>query len=161
MHRKQVTVFKLTAVKYSSRIWKTLKTYISDRNSDAAILTHYVCQYCRPILNRNEMPCRCVLNGMETDAVPEELKNLDPLSKQLLQKAKSFQAVYKLGTYSGNVPSYNCLKACRGLMLPLPLEKTKQTLEKVENEPTRLPNPELYIIVNSSPTKKYYLAKSD
>ena len=136
-------------------MWKTLKRRISDKNSHAAILTHYVCQYCRPILNKNKMPCRCVLNGLETEEVPDELKKLDPLSKQLIQRAKAFQAVYRLGTYTGKVPSHNSLKACKGTMffLPLPLEKTVHTLEDVEKKtdgvPVRLPDPELYIIVNS------------
>ena len=55
----------------------------------------------------------------------------------------------------GKVPSHNSLKACKGTMffLPLPLEKTVQTLEeeknKVEGVATGLPDPELCIIVNS------------
>ena len=55
--RKQVTAFKLSEVKFSSDIWKMLKTRMSQMNSDAAVQTHYVCQYCRPILNRSKMPC--------------------------------------------------------------------------------------------------------
>ena len=107
------------------------------------------------------MPNRCVLTGLEVEPVPPELQNLDPLGKQLIQRGKAFQAVYRLGTYSGKVPSHNSLKACKGTMffLPLPLEKTVQTLEEVQNDTdgtlTGLPNPELYIIVNSkSQTKK-------
>ena len=87
--RKQVTAFKLSEVKFSSDIWKMLKTHISQMNSDAAVQTHYVCQYCRPILNRNKMPCRCVLNGLQVETVPQILQRLDPLSKQLIQRAKA------------------------------------------------------------------------
>ena len=96
--------------------------YMSDPG--ATIKTHYVCQYCRPILNQDKLPSRCVLNGLEVE---------DPLSKQLIQKAKAFQAVYRLGTYMGKVPSHNSLKACKGTMffLPLPLEKTVKTMEEV------------------------------
>ena len=37
------------------------------------------------------------------------------------------------------VPSHNSLKACKGTMffLPLPLEKTVQTLEEVQNDTAR------------------------
>ena len=99
------------------------------------------------------MPPRCVLNGLETVPIPEELQKLDPLSKQLIQRAKAFQTVVRLGTYTKKVPTYNSLKACKGSMffLPLPLKKTQETLDKVE---AALAHPELYIVVNSNPTKK-------
>ena len=143
-------------IKFSSPVWKSLKAYMEKRDSDAAKKTHFVCQYCWPRLNRNEMPCRCVLNGLEVEPVPAELESLDPLSKQLIQRAKAFQAVYRLGTYTGKVPSYNSLKACKGTMffLPLPLDKTVETLEEVENKKSRLPDPELFIIVNSKSKSK-------
>ena len=132
--RKQVTGFKFSDNKFSSDIWRTLKSYMSAQESSAAGQTHYVCQYCRPILNKNNMPCRCVLHGLETEHVPSEL--LDPLSKQLIQRSKAFQAVYRLGTYTGNTLSYNSLKACKGTMffLPLPLDKTVQTLEEMAHQ---------------------------
>ena len=115
----------------------------------------YVSTVYRHILNRNSMPNRCVLNGLEVVPIPVELENLDQLSKQLIQRGKTFQAVFRLGTCTGKVPSHNSIKTCKGTMffLPLPLEKTMQTLEKFENKvdgvSVALPNPELFIIVNS------------
>ena len=82
-------------------------------------------------------------------AVPDELKSLDPLSKQLIQQAKVFQAVFRLGTYIGRVPSHNSLKACKGTMffLPLPLDKTSQMLEEIaQGSLAKLLDPELYIL---------------
>ena len=96
------------------------------------------------------MPCRCVLNGLEVEPVPDELKSLDPLSKQLIQRAKTFQAVFRLGTYTGRVLSHNSLKACKGTMffLPLPLDKLSQMLEEIAlGSLAKLPDPELNIIV--------------
>ena len=57
--------------------------------------------------------------------------------------------------YTGKVPTYNSLKACKGTMffLPLPLNKTLETLDDVKKHPSVLPDPELYIIVNGRPTK--------
>ena len=59
---------------------------------------------------------------------------LDPLSKQLIKRSKAFQAVVRLGTYSGKVPSYS-LKAHKGTMFfsSLPLGKTLKTIEDVGN----------------------------
>ena len=72
---------------------------------EADIKTHYVCQYCQPIMNKDSMPSRCILNGLMTEPVPKELDMLDPLSKQIIQRDKAFQAVFRLGTYTGNVPN--------------------------------------------------------
>ncbi len=64
--------------------------------------------------------------------------------------------VIRLGTYTAKVPVYNSLKACKGTMffLPLPFNKTLDTLDQVEaSSDDALPDPELYIIVNGRPTK--------
>ena len=64
------------------------------------------------------------------------------------------QTVVQLGTYTAKVPMYNSLKACKGVMffLPLPLEKTLDIFDEVDNN-VSLASPELYIIVNGKPTK--------
>ena len=80
---------------------------------------------------------------------------------QLIQRAKCYQTVIRLGTYTAKVPIYNSLKACKGTMffLPLPMNKTLETLDQVKDSRTNiagkcwLPNPELFIIVNGKPTK--------
>ena len=77
---------------FTSDMWQILKAYMYMYDTDATEQTHY----CRPILNRNSMPNRCVLNGLEVDLIPVELENLDPLSKQLIQRGKAFQAVLRL-----------------------------------------------------------------
>ena len=124
----------------------------------------FVCTYCRPILNSNNIPNRCVLNGLELDEVPVELSGLDALSKQLIQRAKAFQTVVRLGTYTGKVPTYNSLKACDGAMffLPLPFEKAVQTLEEIGSSSSSvdLPPPELYIIINGKPSKQKVMWRS-
>ena len=113
------------------------------------------------------MPCRCILNGLITEPVPKELLVLDPLSKQLIQRGKAFQAIFRPGTYTGKVPHYNALEACKGTMLflPLPLEKTLKTIEEVHNNKSGeglaglpgLPDSELYIIVNGKPSNNKIL----
>ena len=116
-----------------------------------------MCNYCKSIIRKNKLPPRCVLNGLETVPIQPELSKLDALSSQLIQRAKCYQTVIRLGTYTAKVPVYNSLKACKGTMffLPLPLNKTLQTLDQVEshrNGTSCLPDPELYITVNGKPT---------
>ena len=92
--------------------------------------------------------------------LPKELENLDPLSIQLIQRAKCYQRVIRLGAYTAKVPVYNSLKAYKGtiLFLLLPFEKTLRTLEDIKNDDTNLQAPELYVILNGVPTKKNNMA---
>ena len=160
--KKNLTHFSFTAEKFDSGTWIQLKTYLLEKDPDVYRKTLYVCTHCRPILNANNIPGRCVLNGLFTEPCPEELLNLNALESQFIQRAKCFQTVVRLGTYSGKVPIYNSLKAIKGTMffLPLPLQNTLDRLDEVgfqsatscENK-NGLPDPELYIIVDSRPTK--------
>jgi len=111
-------------------------------------------------LNSNKLPARCILNGLITEPIPEELSTLE---RQLIQKAKGFQTIIRLGTYTGKVPIYNATKALKGtsFFLPLPFDKTLETLESVGN-PSRnlasevydiLPDPQLFILIDGRPTK--------
>ena len=161
--RKAVTSMKNSANKFSSPMWQQLKQHILQQDKDAKIDSLFVCQYCRPCLNSNSMPSRCILNGLVTEPVPGELAHLDALSKQLIQRAKAFQTVVRLGSITAKVPIYNSLQACKGTMffLPLPLKQTLETLQEVQKPDTsaphvatrqsKLPKPELYIIVNGKP----------
>ena len=104
----------------------------------------------------------CVLNGLFTEPCPEELLNLNALESQFIQCAKCFQTIVRLGTYSGKVPFYNSLKTIKGTMffLPLPLQNTLDCLDEVGFQSATscesrngLPDPELYIMVDSHPAK--------
>ena len=77
------------------------------------------------------MPSHCVLNGIYTISVPDELAKLNKLETQLIQRAKCFQTVVRLGTYTGKVPIYNALKAAKGTMFFLPLD-LQNTLERLD-----------------------------
>ena len=94
------------------------------------------------------------------------LKNwqiLTPLETQFIQRAKCFQTVVRLGTYTGKVPIYNRMKAVKGTMffLPLPLQNTLDRLDEAgfrahfstDDIMSTLPDPELYVIVDGRPTK--------
>ena len=75
-------------------MWIQLKNSLLDRDLHVATKTLYVCTHCQPILNENNIPDRCVLNGLYTEPVPEELSNLNALENQFIQQAKCFQIGY-------------------------------------------------------------------
>ena len=108
--RKGVTCVKLSD-SLGSTVWPRIKTYILDHNPTAANDVLYICKYCKPIVRKNKLPPRCVLNGLEVVPIPPELAKLDSLSRQFIQLAKCYQTVVRLGTYTANVPMYNSLKA--------------------------------------------------
>ena len=117
-----------------------------------------MCNYCKQSIKIDNMPPRCVLNGLETVEIKAPLAKLDRLSRQLIQRAKCYQTVVRLGTYTHKVPAYNSLKACKGTMffLPLPFNNTVETVDEVIASKV-LPEPELYIIINGKPTKNNVL----
>ena len=157
--RKSVTRVKLSDDLGHSEIWSDLKEFLLTNNPPAEGETLYMCNYCKHKIKANAMPPRCVLNGLQAVAVPTELAKLDTLSKQFIQLAKCFQTVVRLGTYTCKVPLYNSLKACKGnvFFLPLPFNKTCDTLSDIEGPAKSLPSsiasPQLYILVNGKPTK--------
>ena len=160
--RKSVSVVRLSDDFKSSDVWSELKLYIQSNTPDVVTKMLYMCSYCKALIRKNIMPARCVLNGLQTVPIPPELAVLDPLSRQLIQRAKCYQTIVRLGTYTAKVPTYNSLKACKGTMffLPLPLKRTLETLDNVKQKPCVLPDPELYIIVNGKPTKSNVVWRS-
>ena len=160
--RKSVSVVRLSDDLSNSDVWSELKLYVQSNTPDVATKVLYMCSYCKALIKKNRMPARCVLNGLQTVPIPPELAVLDPLSRQLIQRAKCYQTIVRLGTYTAKVPTYNSLKACKGTMffLPLPLKRTLETLDDVKQKPCVLPDPELYIIVNGKPTKSNVVWRS-
>ena len=159
--RKCVTRVSLSD-NLGSKVWPALKAFIVEHNPDANKQVLYMCNYCKPLIKQDILPARCVLNGLQTVPVPPELAKLDCLSKQLIQRAKCYPTVVRLGTYTAKVPVYNSLKACKGTMffLPLPFNKTLETLGQVKHFSSALPEPELYIILNGKPTKQQVVWRS-
>ena len=162
--RKSVTRVRL-GDSLGDVVWPRLKTYLLEHSPDVRDDVLFMCNYCKPMIKSDKLPGRCVLNGLQTVPVPPELGKLDSLSSQLIQRAKCFQTVVRLGTYTSKVPVYNSLKACKGTMffLPLPLSKTQCTLDLtkgVASGTPELPDPELYIIVNGTPTKSNVVWRS-
>ena len=85
--KKVLTHFNFTTEKFKSSTWIQLKNYILERDPDVREKTLYVCTrtHYRPILNENNIPDRCILNGLYTEPVPEELSNLNALENQFIQ----------------------------------------------------------------------------
>uniref|UniRef100_A0A1X7TVM3 DUF6570 domain-containing protein n=1 Tax=Amphimedon queenslandica TaxID=400682 RepID=A0A1X7TVM3_AMPQE len=151
LRKKSVTEAK----NLDSDVWNIPLHYIRENDPTALNKVMYIGNHCKPIIRKNEVPARCMLNGLKCEPLPKELENLDPLRCQLIQRAQCFQTIVRLGTHTLKVPTYNFLKALKGAMfyLPLPLEKTMDTLNEVGIDSNHLPNPELYIIINGQPTK--------
>ena len=57
-------------VKYSdnlgSTVWPAFKAFIVEQNPGANEQVLYMCNYCKPLVKKDEMPPRCVLSGLQT-----------------------------------------------------------------------------------------------
>ena len=86
--RKNVSRIELSEEEIDSEVWLRLLAYVICTNLEASSEQLYICEYCKPRIRSNELPCRCVLNGLQTVPVPPELNKLDALSAQLIQRAR-------------------------------------------------------------------------
>ena len=152
LRRSGVVKTSLSDIKLKGPIWDRLKAHVLKHNPSADEQQLYICNHCKPIVRKGLMPNRCVLNGLETVPIPLELENFNFMEKHCIQ---SFMRIVSLRTYSLKAPSHNSLKASKGAIfyLPLPTKKTMETLDQVNSPDGSMPDPELYIIVNSTPTK--------
>ena len=74
-------------------VWPRMKAFVMKQNKAASTNVLYMCKYCKPRIKIDELPARCVLNGLETVPLPVELAKLDPLCMQLIQRAKLFDDI--------------------------------------------------------------------
>ena len=95
-----MSVVRLSDDFKSSDVWSELKLYIQSNTPDVVTKMLYMCSYCKALIKKNRMPARCVLNSLQTVPIPPELAALDPLSRQLIQRAKYYQTIVRLGTYT-------------------------------------------------------------
>ena len=144
--RKSVSVVSLSD-DFNSEIWRELKAHILKYHPTVPGQVLYMCYYCKCRVRAGITPARCVLNGLQTVPIPPELAALDLLSRQLIQRAVLSDCC-EIRCYTGKVPRYNSLQACKGTMffLPLPLNKTIETLNKVQQHTSVLPDPEFTLL---------------
>ena len=163
LHNKSyVTKFTADSEQLKSVKWQQLKQYLAKRDDDYVSKIYYNCKHYRPFLDDDKLPAICVLNGLYVEEIPKELSQLNALGRQLVQQAKPFQIIIRLGTYTGKVPIYNATKGLKGTMffLPLPLQNTIATLDdlgmptdSMSEDLQMLPDPELFILLDGRPTK--------
>lgn len=130
--------------------WTDLMKHIEHRGTECAS----VCYYCLDKFRSGKLPPTCILNNLDVGKVPEVMFDLNDYEKILIQRAKAFQVVQKMGTVAKkNMPNriMNKKMIGRTFHLPLPIE---ETLKKIcpATEPLNLEH-ELYMLVRGIPTK--------
>lgn len=114
----------------------------------------FVCNYCLPKLHQNTMPSKCILNELISKPVPQVVSSLNDYERILIQRAKAFQTVQRMGTVANkNLPNRKMVQKVKGrtFHLPLPME---ETLKKIcqPTDPINIDH-ELYILIRGIPTK--------
>ena len=134
----------------SGEQWKKLIDYLQNNLES----TLYICQYCLTYFRKGTLPPKCILNNLHVDKTPDVITTLNEYEKILIQRAKAFQVVQRMGTVSKkNLPQSHLQKKVKGrtFHLPLPIDETIKKICK----PTDVINcdHELYILVRGVPTK--------
>lgn len=134
----------------SSPIWRDLMAHIKEHN----INSEYICDYCERKFRDGILPAYCVLNNLFVHDVPDLITSLNTFEKILIQRAKAFQTVVKMGTViNKKLPERQMVQKVKGrtFHLPLPLQETWNKLCK-KTDPINV-NHEMYILVRGIPTK--------
>ena len=131
--------------------WKQLKDYYKDYEE---FNCGFMCQFCMNKFKNNSLPSTCILNSLYVKDTPEEISTLNMYERILIQRAKAFQTVVKMGTVmKKNLPNYVKIDKVKGrtFHLPLPLE---ETLEKIcpDTDPLNT-NHEIFVLIRSNPSK--------
>lgn len=150
-YRRYVT--KLTSrVKIDNPMWRDLMLRIQQNTTQKD--TRYICNYCRGKFHKGLMPVYCIWNNLLTNHVPEVISSLNTFEKILIQRAKAFQTVLKMGTVMNKkLPQRQMMQKVKGrtFHLPLPLQETFDKLCD-KTDPINM-NHELFILVRGVPTK--------
>ena len=137
-------------IKINNPVWKDLIEYVKKQE----IAEQYICNYCKEKFRKGLMPAYCILNNLFASNVPEVISSLNAFEKILIQRAKAFQTVVKMGTVMNRkVPERHMIQKVKGrtFHLPLPIQ---ETLNKLSSETDAINiNHELYIVVRGIPTK--------
>jgi len=131
-------------------IWKDLMAYVERQNNNSL----YICLYCDRKFRGGFMPAYCVLNNLFVNEVPEVILSLNEFEKILIQRAKAFQTVVKMGTVANKkIPHKQKVQKVKGrtFHLPLPLQETFHKLCS-DTDPINV-NHELCILLRNIPTK--------
>ena len=131
----------------SSEVWLGLLAYVICTNREANSEQLYITFF----ISSNELPCRCVLNRLQTVPVPPELDKFDVLS--VPSAIKLLWGLWGLARTRVKYPVTIPSKPVRGLC-------SSYHYDQVESSMTALPDPELYIIVNGKPTKSKVVWRS-
>ncbi|KAI5699214.1 hypothetical protein M8J76_012092 [Diaphorina citri] len=158
LFRRDVVVYdKLRSVP-SCEPWKELLRFVEARN----LQTTYICNFCLLKFRSGKLPPTCMLNKLEPLAIPSQIGNLNDYEKLIIQRAKAFQTVIRMGGVSGRKqPHCNLLQKVVGRTFHLPLP-TEQTLKKLP-DPTQaiVPNQEIYVTVRGLPNKNKKIWQSE
>ena len=110
----------------------------------------------KDLIIQGSIPKYSKLNNVYFDECPNEISSLNIFERLLIQKAKVFQTIVKLKSYSSNF-SKNAIPALKGLAIHLPLNN-EHTNQFIINT---LPNYEaLNIFIESLPTKNNIVWRS-
>ena len=74
---------------------RQLEAFITDYIPNFSSKQLLMCKNCKPTIKNNRIPNRCILNGLQSEPLPDKLKGLDAISTQLFQLAKCFQTVVR------------------------------------------------------------------
>ena len=156
-YRRNITEIVKFRAPLDTKTWLKLMKFVDERKIDY----NYVCHYCLSKFRENKIPSACILNNLDVKEPPKEILLLNDYEKVLIQRAKAFQVVLRMGTVSNkNLPFNRKISKVKGRTFHLPLP-TEETLKKIcpDDQPINSEH-EFYILIRGIPNKKILYGNS-
>ena len=141
--------------------WQQLLAYL---NSNARTVTRgeprvdsligqTICSSCSSELNKNKIPTISIINGMDTGSQPDCIKALSEFESIFIHLAMCYQTIVKLTPMGANLPYNSRMDKLKGFAVHITQPLDSAITELFGNRPTKLVNPDEYIVLHGIPKK--------
>ena len=145
----------------SNTAWQQLLAYL---NSNARTVTRgeprvdsligqTICSSCSSELNKNKIPTISIINGMDTGPQPDCIKALSEFESIFIHLAMCYQTIIKLTPMGANLPYNSRMDKLKGFAVHITQPLDSAITELFGNRPTKLVNPDEYIVLHGIPKK--------
>ena len=141
--------------------WQQLSAYL---NSNARTITRgepriesligqAICSSCSRELNKNKIPTISIINGMDTGSQPDCIKALSEFESIFIHLAMCYQTIIKLTPMGAKLPYNSRMDKLKGFAVHITQPLDSAITELFGNRPTKLVNPDEYIVLHGIPKK--------
>ena len=142
-------------------VWQQLLNYLNSSSRTItrgesridSLIGQTICSSCSSELNKNKIPTISIINGMDTGSQPDCIKALSEFESIFIHLAMCYQTIIKLTPMGANLPYSARMDKLKGFAVHITQPLNSAITELFGNRPTKLINPDEYIVLHGIPKK--------